>query len=79
MNFLYKAFILALAEERGEISPREVAAKFPKNEWHKALPDIKYAAWQLYTDGKIELIQQGKVLKPDEELGDDYRMRLKNT
>ena len=77
MNFLHKAFILALANHKKEISPREVAAKFSKNEWHKALPDIKYATWQLYIDGKIELIQKGKVFKEGDELSDVYRMRLK--
>ena len=68
---------MALANHKKEISPREVAAKFPKNEWHKALPDIKYATWQLYIDGKIELIQKGKVFKEGDELSDVYRMRLK--
>lgn len=77
MNFVFKAMILALVEKKKEVSPRQVAAKFPENEWHKALPEIRYAAWQLYVDGKVDLIQHGKILQKGEELEEDYRIRLK--
>lgn len=78
------AAILALATERGAVSPQDVARqiaaerakpKDPPDLWRRYLTPVKQQGLHLARQGRVEIVRGSKAVEPDQAKG-LYKYRL---